>query len=175
MSKTKKASNKHYEILFIIPNKYTDDEARQVYERVEKIIADNGGQITMREYWGKKRLAYEIKQNAFGYYGLFEFDLEGENLATVDSALRLSTEVLRHQIVAKKTKTALELAKAEAIRAKIDSKKALAIKQAETKKKEADIEETKSKETKAKPKDRRAELKDLDEKLENILNAEDLV
>lgn len=170
MSKTKKDSLKHYEILFIIPNKYTDDEARQIYERVEKIIADNGGEITTREYWGKKRLAYEIKQNAFGYYGLFEFDLEGENLAKVDSALRLSTEVLRHQIVIKRTKTALEIAKAEAIRAKIDSKKALVAKQAETKKKE-----TATKESKTKSKDRRAELKDLDKKLENILNAEDLV
>lgn len=173
MSKTKKASNSHYEILFIIPNKYTDEEARQVYDRVEKIITDNGGQVTFNEYWGKKRLAYEIKHNSFGYYGLFEFDLERENLAKLDSLLRLSNEVLRHQIVSKKTKSAVEIAKNEAIQAKIDSKKAIkaaAEKENAGKKKEAAPTESVSK-----PTDRRAELKDLDKKLENILNAEDLI
>jgi len=173
MSKTKKAGNNHYEILFIIPNKYTDDEARQVYERVEKMIKDNGGHITFNEYWGKKRLAYDIKHNSFGYYGLFEFDLERENMAKLDSLLRLSSEVLRHQIVSKKTKSAVEIAKNEAIQAKIDSKKAIkAASEREniSKKKEVSVKEADTKTT-----DRRAELKDLDKKLEHILNAEDLI
>ena len=101
----------HYEILFIAPNKFTDDEAKTVASQVEKIITAGGGQITNSEYWGKKRLAYEIKHNAFGYYGLFEFDLEGANLAKIDSNLRLATDILRHQIVVKKAKTAEDLAK----------------------------------------------------------------
>ncbi len=173
MSKTKKAGVNHYEILFIIPNKFTDEEAKIVYERTEKLLADSGGQITHREYWGKKRLAYEIKHNAFGYYGLFEFDLEGSNLAKVDSSLRLSADVLRHQIVIKQQKTAMEIAQAEAIRAKIDSKKAIEEKKAEEKK--AEVQKKEASPVEKKTKDRRAELKDLDEKLEDIINAEDLI
>jgi len=173
MSKTKTTGMTHYEILFIAPNKFTDDEAKTVAEQVEKILVAGGGQITHREYWGKKRLAYEIEHNAFGYYGLFEFDLEGANLAKIDSNLRLATDILRHQIVVKKAKTEADIAKELKIRAKIDSKKA------ETEKKQEEKAKTSSASVttpKAKDKnDKRVDLKDLDEKLEGILNAKDLI
>lgn len=171
MSKTKKSGATHYEILFIIPNRFTDEEAKTVYEGVEKTIADFGGQITHREYWGKKRLAYEIKHNGFGYYGLYEFDLDSAELSKVDSALRLSTDILRHQTVTKQQKTAMEIAQAEAIRAKIDSKKANEEKKAEEKK----AQENKPEKTKSSAPEKKNRLKDLDEKLENIINAEDLI
>lgn len=172
MSKTKTTGMTHYEILFIVPNKFTNDEAKTVSSQVEKTIADAGGQITNREYWGKKRLAYEIKHNAFGYYGLFEFDLEGASLAKIDSSLRLSTDILRHQIVIKKTKSAEMLAKEEKIRAKIDSKKAATEKKQEEKPKTTLATPAA---TTTKTKDQRVDLKDLDQKLEGILNADDLI
>ena len=173
MSKTKAAGATHYEILFILPNKFTDDESKKVAEKVGQVIIENGGQITHTEYWGKKKMAYEIKHNAYGYYGLFEFDLEGNMLAIVDKNLRLSNDVLRHQIVIKKAKTEKEIARAEAIRVKIDSKKAAATKQQEEKEKKASTPATPASASKAK--DKRVDLKDLDEKLEGILNAKDLI
>jgi len=173
MSKTKAAGMTHYEILFILPNKFTDDESKKVAEKVGQVIVENGGQITHTEYWGKKKLAYEIKHNAYGYYGLFEFDLEGKNLATVDKNLRLSADVLRHQVVVKKAKTAEEIARAEVIRVKIDSKKAAVEKTQEEKEKKSST--TKPKASVSKTEDKRVDLKDLDEKLEGILNAKDLI
>jgi len=173
MSKTKAAGTTHYEILFIMPNKFTDDESKKVADKVGQVITENGGQITHTEYWGKKKLAYEIKHNAYGYYGLFEFDLEGNLLAKVDQNLRLSADVLRHQIVVKKAKTAEEIARAEVIRAKIDSKKAAVEKQQEEKEKKSSTPITPT--STSKVKDTRVDLKDLDEKLEGILNAKDLI
>lgn len=166
MSKTKSAGTTHYEILFIIPNKFTEDESKTVAGTIEKVIIENEGTITHREYWGKKKLAYEIKGNVYGYYGLFEFDLEGKFLATIDQTFRLLTEILRHQIVIKKTKTKEELAKDEKIQAKIDSKKA-AIEKQETEQEKIDATPAK--------KDKRANLKDLDKKLEDIINADNLL
>ncbi len=173
MSKTKAAGATHYEILFITPNKFTDDEAKTVAAKVGQVITENNGQITHTEYWGKKKLAYEIKHNAYGYYGLFEFDLEGEFLAKVDQNLRLSADVLRHQIVVKKAKTTEEIAREQVIRAKIDSKKAANAKQQESKEKKASSPVTPS--AAAKANDKRVDLKDLDEKLEGILSAKDLI
>lgn len=173
MSKTKTTGVTHYEILFIIPNRFTDDEAKTVSSSVEKIIADNDGIVTLREYWGKKRLAYEIKHNAFGYYSLFEFDLEGNKLAKIDTALRLSAEVLRHQIVVKHAKSEAAIAKEAKIRVKIDSKKAADSKKQEEKTRVPSPSSTASR---AGDKvDKRVDLKDLDEKLEGILNAKDLI
>jgi small subunit ribosomal protein S6 len=171
MSKTKDSGVKHYEILFILPNKFTDEEAKKVSEQVEEKIVANSGKVTNREYWGKKRLAYKIKGNAFGYYGLLEFDLEGINLAKVDLVLRLSTDVLRHQIVVKKPKTEEQIATEQKIRAKITAKKAAEVrKDQEEKVKTVEAAALASKGT-----DKRAKLKDLDEKLEDILSASDLI
>ncbi len=173
MSKTKAAGATHYEMLFIMPNKFTDDEAKIVADKVGQVITTSGGQITHTEYWGKKKLAYEIKHNAYGYYGLFEFDLEGEFLAKVDQNLRLATDVLRHQIVVKKAKSEAEIARAKVIRAKIDSKKAAEEKIQEAKDKKASTPITPV--SISKTNDKRVDLKDLDEKLEGILNAKDLI
>jgi small subunit ribosomal protein S6 len=173
MSKTKNSGATHYEILFIVPNKFTEDEAKTVSSQVEKVIEENDGKVTFREFWGKKKLAYEIKHNAYGYYSLFEFDLEGENLAKIDKNLRLSTDILRHQIIVKKAKSEKDLAHDKLIRAKIDSKKATEEKSKEekTKKAFAPAATSKSKEVK----ETKVDLKDLDEKLEGILSAKDLI
>jgi small subunit ribosomal protein S6 len=174
MSKTKKSTIGHYEILFIMPNKFTEDEAKTIIGNVEKVIADNGGQISYREYWGKKKLAYEIKHNAYGYYSLCEFDLEKNALAAIDQNLRLSTDVLRHQIVIKKAKSEAELAKDKKINAKIEAKKAVEEKEAQDKSKK----QSEANEVPKKPvvkKERPTDMKDLDEKLEGILSAKDLI
>jgi len=170
MSKTKTSGLTHYEILFIIPNKFTDDEAKKVSEQVEKILTDGGASITLRDYWGKKKLAYEIKHNSFGYYSLFEFDLNGAQLAAIDKSLRLFSDILRHQIVVKKQKTAEELEKTKKIQAKIESKRAEKKKVEEEKAAEAAPKKP-AKESKR----RSGDLKDLDQKLEGILNAKDLI
>ena len=57
MSKTKKSTKGHYELLFIVPNKFTEDETKQIIAKVDEIIIKSGGEITYREYWGKKKLA----------------------------------------------------------------------------------------------------------------------
>lgn len=174
MSKTKKTTLGHYEVLFIIPNKFTEDEAKKIITQVEETITKGGGTITNQEYWGKKKLAYEIKHNAYGYYSLAEFDMEKKDVLAVDQNLKLSTDVLRHQIVNKKTKTEAELAQAAKINKKIEDKKA--IEEKEAKKEEKKTEEEAKKATKPALKDdKRSELKDLDEKLEGILNANDLI
>jgi len=174
MSKTKKSTIGHYEILFIIPNKFTEDEAKTIIAKTEKTISDNGGEISYREYWGKKKLAYEIKHNAYGYYSLCEFDLEKSALAAIDQNLRLSTEILRHQIVIKNSKSEADLARDKKINAKIEAKKALEEKEVKDKSKKQSEITTKDAKPAAK-KEKHSDMKELDAKLEGILSAKDLI
>ncbi len=178
MSKTKKHGAGHYEILFIVPNKFTEDEAKTIASKVEAMVTDVNGTITHSEFWGKKKLAYKINHNEYGYYGLFEFDLEKENLPKFDKHLRLSTEILRHQIVSKKRKTEEDIKRDEKIQAKIDSKKAKVEKEEEAvekKKKEKEVKAEEKKTSTKKTATKNTDLKELDEKLEGILNADDLI
>ncbi|MFH1412981.1 MAG: 30S ribosomal protein S6 [bacterium] len=101
MSKVKSSETPHYELLYIISNKYSEDEIEPIKEKVTKLIIDNQGKITKNDDWGKKRLAYPIKHFRHGYYHLLEFDLDGNKLKIVEDWLRLSEQILRHQIVKK--------------------------------------------------------------------------
>ena len=159
MAKNKSADTPHYEIMYIVSNRYAEDELGPIIEKAGKIITDNGGKITAGEEWGKKRLAYPIKNFRYGYYCLAEFDAAGENMQKIDRLFRMSNEILRHLIVVKKVKTQEEIKRQEAISRKIAAKA-------------AEKEKTEDEKEKPKPK---VDLKDLDEKLDKILETDDLL
>lgn len=174
MSKSKASGPSRYELLFIVANNYTEEEAKTIVSKVEDIVNEQGAKIAYREFWGKKKLAYVIKQNHYGYYSLCEFDAERETIAKIDRTLRLSHEVLRHQIIS-------TVALSDEERAKIKEKQAQSAVKTDKK------DEKPGKEKMQKPaatknekveknESNKAELKDLDEKLEGILNnAQDLL
>lgn len=161
MSKVKSSEIPHYELLYIISNKFSENELAPIVEMVHKTIKDNNGGITHTEDWGKKRFAYPIGHFHHGYYNLVEFDVAGEKLAKIDKALRLASEILRHQIVKKKIKTKEEIEQEKKIAEKIAAKK----EEKEEKEKITEKEKIKGK----------TDLKDLDEKLDEILKSEDLL
>ena len=111
MAKSKKVETPHYELLYIISNKYSEDELKPIIQKVGRIIKDNGGNITKTEEWGKKRLAYPIKHFNYGYYNLVEFDIKGDKTGKINRTLQMAREILRHQTVVKKVKTPAEIKK----------------------------------------------------------------
>ena len=113
MSKVKSDRVPHYELLYLISNKYSETELGSIKEKVEKLITNQEGVITYKEDMGKRRLAYAIKGFRYGYYQVVEFDLPGINLAKLETNFKLDHEILRHQIVKKALKS-LEEIKAEA-------------------------------------------------------------
>lgn len=173
MSKTKNSNRSSYEILFIVPNKFTETEAKQIIENTEKLITENGGSITYREYWGKKKMAYEIKHQLYGYYNLCVFECDGEKLQKIDLNLKLSTDILRHQIVKALFSTPEEIAKEKEKQEKLNASAAPKKKPATAEEKPAKKSEEKSEEETTeeveKKDDKKADLKDLGEKLDGIL------
>ncbi|MDI3496575.1 MAG: small subunit ribosomal protein [Patescibacteria group bacterium] len=176
MSKTKKSNIGHYEVLFIVPNRFTEEEAKQVITAVEGVITKNNGEIDYREYWGKKKLAYEIKHNAYGYYALAEFNANKEAVALINQELRLSNDVIRHQIISKHIKSAEEIAKAKVIQEKINARKKEEAKELKEKNEKEENDNKKEKNEKEEIKtDKKSNAKELEQKLEGILNAKDLI
>jgi ribosomal protein S6 len=182
MSKVKSSEKIHYEMLYIVPNKFTEDEAAAIGEKVKKQIADFGGEISYAEDWGKKKLAYAIGSFNYGYYKLVEFDLAGLKLSELDTFLRLSSDVLRHQIIraAKRTPERIEADKKkseELAAARKRHKEGGAAKPEKTEEKTAGLVTGEKKpplEEKRSFK-KKTELKDLDAKLDDILDTKDLI
>lgn len=101
----------HYELLYIIPVKYTADELPAVTERVRGILTEHGCQITHEDSLGKRKLAYPIARVFHGYYMITECNLARAAVAKLNVALRLAPEVLRHLFISRPERTAAELVK----------------------------------------------------------------
>lgn len=192
MSKVKSGQIPHYELLYLISNKFSENEVEPIKARVEKLITDAGGEITYREDWGKKKLAYPIKTFRHGYYILLEFNLPGAMMPKVNDKLRLSADILRHMIIKIKFRTAEEIAAASAkhaahVKAEAEHEQALeekkrvkaqpaaSLRPARQNLAESDQAPTEVKEKKAKKDMPKIELRDLDEKLDEILDAQNLL
>lgn len=158
MSKTKSSDIPHYELLYIISNKFTEDEVKPIAEKINKIITDAGAAITLSEEWGKKKLAFPIKNFSFGYYNLAEFNCSGASMESINRSLSMSKEILRHLIISKPVKSEIKIREEREISKKIASKAA-------EQQKKFEEEKTKGK----------VDLKELDEKLDKILDTDDLL
>lgn len=170
MSKTNESRVPHYELLYIVSNKFTEDELKPIIEKVGAIIKDRGGKTTLTEEWGKKRLAYPVKNFSHAYYVLVEFDFEGEKIESIDRDLRMMSEILRHQIVSKRVKTAEDIQKEKEISQKIAARK-----EKEAEKEVKEIKEVKEGEKEEEKKKEKVDIGELDKKLDKILETDDLL
>jgi small subunit ribosomal protein S6 len=138
MTKVKSTGKFHYELLYIVPNKFTRQEAEDIDDKVRKEIEGRQGEIVYSEQWGNKKMAYPIKHYTHGYYYLLEFDMPGENLQEMNYWLKMYENVLRFQVVKKKKKTAKEIEKEKRASQK-QTKRAEEKKDEEVKKKDEEV------------------------------------
>lgn len=153
---------KHYELLYIIPLKVGQDDGSEIQEKVHNFLVSEGAKITREENLGKRKLAYAIKHVRHGIYVVIEFDLEPVQLPKIQAWLRLSSDILRSQIVAKKLLSPEQLARERALQEKLMKKQIQAA--STTKTDTVTPDESSIGPT--------TELADLDKKLEEILEQE---
>ena len=88
-----------YELMYIVKPDLDDQAVQQEIEKVGQLIQTNGGQIKKVTPWGKRRLAYTVKENREGHYVVAEFDLEQTKVQEVERVLKISDTVFRHLLV----------------------------------------------------------------------------
>lgn len=88
-----------YEIMYIVPSRYSETEVEGAMQAVQGYIEKHGGKVEKADNLGRMKFAYPIKKNTHGTYVLMYTELEGEAVAKIDTELRLADEVLRHLIV----------------------------------------------------------------------------
>ena len=92
---------RHYEVVFLVH----PDQSEQVpgmVERYKTMIEGNDGVIHRTEDWGRRQLAYPIKDIHKAHYILFNMEADQKTLDEVESAFRFNDAVLRHMIMSKK-------------------------------------------------------------------------
>lgn len=87
-----------YEVVIII--KPNDEEVTNAtIAKFENIIKNTGGTIDKVDRWGKKRLAYEVKDFMEGYYTLINFTAEPATVFELERVLKITDEILKHMVI----------------------------------------------------------------------------
>jgi small subunit ribosomal protein S6 len=84
-------------------------------EKVTKIVTDNGGQIISEDNWGKRKLAYQIKNHDHAVYVFYKAEIPAQGVRKIESVLNITEEVVRFLITKPDEKA---IAKADAFKAK---------------------------------------------------------
>lgn len=95
---------KQYELLYVIPATHAENELQPVMDGVTKELTKLEAKITRNDMVGKLKLAYPIQKVRHGYYVMIDMELEPEKVASLDRALRLHSDVIRHQLGVKDSK-----------------------------------------------------------------------
>ena len=88
-----------YELMYIVRPELDDDAVQQEIEKVSQLIQTNGGQVKKITPWGKRRLAYTVKDQREGHYVVAEFELDRGRVQEVERVLKISDTVFRHLLV----------------------------------------------------------------------------
>lgn len=102
-----------YEVMFII-RPMEEEPTNQIIDKFLKLIEKNGGTVDKEDRWGKRQLAYEIKDCTEGYYDLLYVTAEPACMDEADRVFKITDGILKHMIVRSEGPAAEAEAEAEA-------------------------------------------------------------
>lgn len=88
-----------YETMYILRPDLGDEAVDQAIDKYQTILKENGAEILETQHRGKRRLAYEIAKHREGVYVQMNYKADGSQIAPMERAMRLSTEVIRYLTV----------------------------------------------------------------------------
>ena len=88
-----------YETIFILHPSLDEEAVKANIEKFKGVIENGGGTIENVDFWGKRKLAYEIAKVNEGFYTLINFEANTELPKELDRVFRITDGVIRHIIV----------------------------------------------------------------------------
>ena len=88
-------ADRRYETLVLIHPDVAEPGAKELAERIKKLIEDQGGTVTQVQDWGVRELAYLIAKQRRAFYVLFEYRGTPKGLLEIERNLKLMDRVLR--------------------------------------------------------------------------------
>lgn len=115
----------HYESVVIYNASLEDEQIDAAVKRILEIHKANESEILDVDKWGRRRLAYPIKNAKSGYYVVYRFKSNRDFIAKLERAYRLDEIVVRYLTVTL-DKEALEyIAKSKEIKPTVEGTEAV--------------------------------------------------
>ena len=84
-----------YECVFIARQDISAPQVETLSDEFANVIAGGGGNVTKREYWGLRNIAYRIKKNRKGHYVLFNIDAPASAVKEMERQMGINEDILR--------------------------------------------------------------------------------
>lgn len=88
-----------YELTVILDPDILEEDVPQAMEKLNALIAKNGGDITETDHWGRRRLSYPIKRHAEGNYVMLKMQMEPDQTSELESEMNITSDYLRHLLI----------------------------------------------------------------------------
>jgi small subunit ribosomal protein S6 len=85
-----------YENVFIARQDISGAQVDALADTFTQLVADNGGEVRKREYWGLRNLTYRMRKNRKGHYVLLNLSAPPAAVAELERTMRINEDVLRY-------------------------------------------------------------------------------
>ncbi|WP_078556380.1 30S ribosomal protein S6 [Bacillus alkalicellulosilyticus] len=90
---------RNYEIMYIIAPNLEEAANKEIVERYNGVLTNNGAELEKVEEMGKRRLAYEINNFREGFYVKLNVLSNPEAIAEFNRLIKINENVIRTLIV----------------------------------------------------------------------------
>jgi len=104
---------RRYETFVIIDPDTTQEQREPVLERVRELITQHGGFLVFEDVWGDRKLAYEIKKKARGFYIRFDYCGQALLVNEIERFFRIDDRALKYMTIVLDKDVDLEKVKEE--------------------------------------------------------------
>ncbi|MEA2021489.1 MAG: 30S ribosomal protein S6 [Candidatus Caldatribacteriota bacterium] len=91
-----------YELMLAINPQLEEEELTSLIEKVKKIISKEKGEVTNINKWGKRKLAYEIKDFIEAIYVVMKFNIDELSISEFERVLKLEEKIIRYLLTLQK-------------------------------------------------------------------------
>ena len=95
---------KNYELLYVTRPDLTDQDLGSLRADVQNKITDLEGVVEKEDPWGKRQLAYEVKDMTEGIYTLVELQLPSDGPGKLKDKLKIDERIIRYLITTRDRK-----------------------------------------------------------------------
>ncbi|MPQ43767.1 30S ribosomal protein S6 [Clostridium tarantellae] len=88
-----------YETIFVAHPSLDEEAVKALIEKFKGVIENGAGTVDNVDFWGKRKLAYEISKVNEGFYTLINFTASPELPKELDRVFRITDGIIRHIIV----------------------------------------------------------------------------
>ncbi len=90
-----------YELMTLTKGSAGEESAKKISKEVSELITSLKGKVTETDPWGKRKLAYKIRQETDGYYEVLIFEISKDQIDKLKTKLNLMNNLVRYIVTAR--------------------------------------------------------------------------